>query len=267
MMTRFPLILLALISVSVLHAADRPLVALNFNETTEEGHFPNKGTLGGEGKLDALKLPKPEIVPGVTGERNDRALELAGEQMSTQTQYPKHSRVTLEVPEDLKPMSHWSLSMWFTAAEREQWQHVLFGWGVQAKGRPSSGMIVTLNPDAKGQPQFRVDVEGESFYSAPFEKSYGDAWMFVAMVFKEGELTIYTADRDKDIKPLYRPKQFETKAFTNIPAALYLGSADAPYSNLANQKGKIDNVLFYDRALTQEDISKLHQIGRRPLLP
>jgi len=264
-----PLHLLALFLLPSLGvvANDRPLIALNFNETTEEGHFPNKGTLGGEGKLDALGLPNPKVVQGVTGNGEDKALQLAGEQMSTQTKYPKHSRLTLEVKEGLAPMTSWSLSMWFTAAEREEWQHVLVGWGKAAKGAPSTGLLVAINPDAKGQPQFRVTVEDESFYSAPFEKSYGDAWLFVAMVFKEGELTIYTADRDKEVKPLYRPKVFNTKALSNIPAAVYLGSADAPYSNLANQKGKMDNVLFYGRALTLEEITKLHELGRKPVLP
>ena len=187
-MNRFRLLPLFLLTGLLLQADNRPLVALNFNDATEEGHFPNKGTLGGEGKLDALKLPTPDVITGITGSTNDKALQLGGEQVSTQTQYPKHSRLTLEVPEDLKPMSSWSFSMWFTTAEREQWQHVLMGWGVQAKGAPSTGLMVALNPDAKGQPQFRVDVEGTSFYSAPFEKTYGDAWMFVAMVFQEGEL-------------------------------------------------------------------------------
>jgi len=91
--------------------------------------------------------------------------------------------------------------------------------------------------------------------------------MFVAMVFQEGELIIYTADRDKDVKVLHKPKQFEATAFKTIPSALYLGSADAPYSNLANQKGKIDNFLFYDRALTLDEITKMHQLGRKPVLP
>lgn len=261
------LLTVSLLSSLPLVANQRPLVALNFNETTEEGGFANKGRLAGEASLEGVSLPKPAVTSGVTAGGNDKAIELQGEQVNTTAKYTKYSRVALKVPEDLEEMSTWSLSMWFTAAENTKWQQALFSWGATPRDAVKTGLLVALNTDAKGQPQFRVDVEDQSFYSAPFEKTYGDAWLFVTMVFKEGELIIYTANRDKDVKPLYKPKLFEAKAFRNIPGTLLVGSADSPFSNLGNHKGKIDNVLFYDRAISLEEIQKLHALGRREMLP
>lgn len=256
------LVCMLTLSSSVLLAAEAPLIALNFNQKTEEGAFLNKGSIGGEASKNAVSLPEPTDEPGVTGAETDKAIGLAGEQMNTKGQYPKHSRVTLPLEGKIPASESFTVAFWFTPKQGSEFQQVIIGMGDMNKNAPSNGLMIALNTSQKKRPQFRVHFEGKDFYSAPFAEHFSTEWFFAALVFDKGTGTLYVGNQaDAAPEQLYKTFSFPETKFTNIPANLHIGSVEAPFSNLIQYQGSLDNVIYYNQALGLEELSKLFKLG------